>query len=268
MTTVLLIIFAGAVALLGFAGMRTRAMRMLPPSTFAGVLVGLAISFIGLRPWITQFGAPLSIAPFVALLAAAACWAVVRNQVRITRHHVLWLSLMAGAFLLSFRAAGHITQEAIVTAAAVVVTVCLRVSVKGVMVGLLIAAYSMLISGFWFSALEFGPRLFVLGENPIWIARVGVLGAIACLFLFKNWGVRRACSTSPPGAHRLHWLAWSGALASCRRPRVHRPGVSTTGAARDGIRDLDGRDPSPGTDLSCGSGSRRPGTRGLHRGAT
>lgn len=190
MTTVLLIIFACAVALLGFASMRTRAMRISSPSAFAGTFVGLAISFIGLRPWITQFGAPLSIALFVALLAAAACWAVVRNQVRITWHHVLWLFLMAGAFLLSFRAVGHIPQEAVVTAAAVVVTVCLRVSVKGVMVGLLIAAYSMLTSSLWFAALDFGPRLTVLGENPIWIARIAVLGTIACLFLFENWGVR------------------------------------------------------------------------------
>jgi O-antigen ligase len=189
MTVVLLIVFACEVALLGFASMRARA-RPSSPSTFVGILVGLAISFVGLRPWITQFGAPLSIQLFIVLLAAAACWVTVRGQVRITRHHVWWLFLMAIAFLLSFRAETDIPEGAIVSAVATLVTVCLRVSVKGVMVGLLLAAYSMLIASLWFTTLELGPRLSFLGENPIWIARVAVLGTIACLFLFATWRVR------------------------------------------------------------------------------
>ncbi|MGH3457718.1 O-antigen ligase family protein, partial [Aeromicrobium sp.] len=187
MTVVLVFIFACAVALLGFASKLARAGRLSPPSTFAGILVGLAISFIGLRPWITQFGAPLSIEPFIVLIAAAASWAVIRNQVRITRHHVWWLLLLAIVFWLSFRAAVEIPQGAIVTAVAVLVTACLRVSAMGVMVGLLLAGYSLLAASIWFSTLDLGLRLSVLGENPIWIARVGVLGAIACLFLFATW---------------------------------------------------------------------------------
>ena len=194
MIVVLLFVFACEVALLSFASMQfasmgARTMRLSSPSTVAGVLVGLAISFIGLRPWFTQFGAPLSIQLFDALLAAAASWVVIRNQVRITRQHVLWVFLTGIAFLLSFRAAAD-TQEAIITALAVLVTLCMRVSAKGVMVGLLLAAYSMLIASVWFSTLKFGSRLSVLGENPIWIARVGVLGTIACLFLFATWRVR------------------------------------------------------------------------------
>ena len=187
MTIVVLSFFACAVALLGLGSKLARAGRPSPPSIFAGVLVGLAISFIGLRPWITQFGAPLSIEPFIVLIAAAASWGVIRNQVRITRHHVWWLLLVAITFWLSFRAAVEIPQGAIVTAVAVLVTVCLRVSAIGVMVGFLLAGYSLLTASVWFTSLELGLRLSVLGENPIWIARVGVLGAIACLFLFATW---------------------------------------------------------------------------------
>ena len=106
MMVVLLFVFAWrsrlSFASMQFASMGARTMRLSSPSTVAGVLVGLAISFIGLRPWFTQFGAPLSIQLFDALLAAAASWVVIRNQVRITRQHVLWVFLTGIAFLLSF----------------------------------------------------------------------------------------------------------------------------------------------------------------------
>ena len=188
--TLFVLAFACGVALVGLAGMRARTMPLMSLSTVAGVLVGLAISFIGLRPWMTQLGGPLSSQLFTALLAAAACLVVVRNQVRLTPQHMWWLLLIAIAFLLSFRSEPGISLEAIVTALAVLVATCIRVSVKGVMVGLLLAAYSMLFASLWFTTLQLGPRLSVLGENPIWIARVAVLGTIACLFLFSTWRVR------------------------------------------------------------------------------
>lgn len=178
------------VALLVVRGIGGSVLRASAPSTFAGILIGLAISFVGLRPWVTQFGFGLSIHLFVGFIAAAVGWTLVRSQVRITSQHLWWLALMGTAFLLSFRAAPEIPRGVLLVAVAVVATLFMRVSATGVMTGLLLAAYSMLAAAVWFSHVAVGPRLSILGENPIWIARVGVLGMLACLFLFATWRVR------------------------------------------------------------------------------
>ena len=128
------------------------------------------------------------------------------------------------------------------------------------MVGLLLAAYSMLIASVWFSTLKFGSRLSVLGENPIWIARVGVLGTIACLFLFATWRVRLLAAL--PLLVMVIATGWRGPMLSLLAGGLAYLVLKSaaTSAAFDRIRPPGYRDTSPGTDLGYGSDFRRPGT--------